>query len=197
MRHYLTVKTGEIPGSTRVYAAFKMHARSQNVANLGVEALVRDIREFASYFCNMALGSRDRPGLSQRSKNYGSSKVDVAYPFLLELYHDYHNGDLNKDEMLAVVRLVESYVFRRAVCAIPTNSMNKTFATFGKVLKKDRYFESILAHFLSLPSYRRFPNDDEFKRDVRLAISIIFAAGAIGCDNWRITVGKKCLGRCV
>ena len=45
--------------------------------------------------------------------------------------------------------------------------MNKTFATFGKALRKDRYLESILAHFLSLPSYRRFPADDEFRRDIQ------------------------------
>ena len=34
-------------------------------------------------------------------------------------------------------------MFRRAVCGIPTNSMNKTFATFSRALKKDRYLESI------------------------------------------------------
>ncbi len=44
--------------------------------------------------------------------------------------------------------------------------MNKTFGTFGKALKKDRYLESIQAHFLTLPSYRRFPSDDEFRRDL-------------------------------
>jgi predicted transport protein len=43
--------------------------------------------------------------------------------------------------------------------------MNKTFATFTKALKKDRYLESIQAHLLSLPSYRRFPSDEEFRRD--------------------------------
>ena len=64
------------------------------------------------------------------------------------------------------MRLVEAYVFRRAVCAIPTNSLNKTFATFGRVLQKDRYIESIQAHFLALPSYRRFPLDGEFKREL-------------------------------
>jgi len=44
--------------------------------------------------------------------------------------------------------------------------MNKTFATFGKALKKDNYLESVKAHFLLLPSYRRFPTDDEFRRDL-------------------------------
>ena len=65
------------------------------------------------------------------------------------------------------MRLVEAYVFRRAICAIPTNSMNKTFATFTKALKKDRYLESIQVQFLLLPSYRRFPTDDEFRRDLQ------------------------------
>jgi Protein of unknown function (DUF1524) len=46
--------------------------------------------------------------------------------------------------------------------------MNKTFATFGRALKKDRYLESIQAFFLLLPSYRRFPKDEEFKRELKL-----------------------------
>ena len=93
-------------------------------------------------------------------------KVDVAYPFLLELYHDYAGGRLAAADFATAVRLVEAYVFRRAICVIPTNSLNKTFGTFGKALKKDRYLESIQAHFLTLPSYRRFPGDDEFRRDL-------------------------------
>ena len=64
------------------------------------------------------------------------------------------------------MRLVESYVFRRAVCEIPTNSLNKTFATFGAALRKDRYLENIQAHYMTLPSYRRFPGVDEFKREI-------------------------------
>ena len=56
--------------------------------------------------------------------------------------------------------------FPPGICAIPTNSLNKTFATFTKALKKDRYLESIQAIFLSLPSYRRFPDDDEFVREI-------------------------------
>lgn len=92
----------------------------------------------------------------------------MLYPFLLELYHDYKSGILTGAEMHQAVRLVESYVFRRAACSIPTNSMNKTFATFSRALKKDRYLESIHAQFLLLPSYRRFPADDEFTKDLKV-----------------------------
>lgn len=127
---------------------------------------MKDIHAFASYFCAMALGRENNAALAVAFHDLRELKVDVAYPFLLELYEDYAGGQLNSADFVAAVRLVEGYVFRRAICAIPTNSMNKTFATFYKALKKDRYLESIKAHFHTLPSYRRFPSDDEFRRDL-------------------------------
>ncbi len=168
MRHYLTVKTGEIPNVREVYEAFKQYARSPAVARAGVEALVADIRAFAGYYCAMALGSEPDAELKTAFHDIRELKVDVAFPFLLELYSDYAEERLTKAELLQAARWVESYVFRRAVCGIPTNSMNKTFATFTRALKKDRYLESIQAHFLLLPSYRRFPTDDEFQREMRV-----------------------------
>jgi uncharacterized protein with ParB-like and HNH nuclease domain/predicted transport protein len=164
MRHYLTVKSGEIPRLDEVYDAFKIHARSPDAAQAGVEALVKDVRDFARYFCAMALGAETDPALKLAFHDLRELKVDVAYPFLLDLYHDYASGRLSGLDLLAAVRLIEAYVFRRAICAIPTNSMNKTFATFTKALKKDSYLESIAAHFIGLPSYRRFPSDKEFRR---------------------------------
>lgn len=167
MRHFLTVKTGNIPNQGEVYEAFKAHARSPEVAQAGVEALVADIRTFARYYCAMTLAAEPDPDLKLAFQDLRELKVDVAYPFLLELYYDYALDELPKADFLTAVRLVESYVFRRAICAIPTNSLNKTFATLTKALKKDRYIESIQAYLLLLPSYRRFPNDEEFKRELQ------------------------------
>lgn len=167
MRHYLTFKTGEIPRLDEVYDAFKLHARSPVVADQGVEALVKEVRTYAGYFCAMALSAETDPELKLSFHDLRELKVDVAYPFLLELYNDYVNDLLTRTEFAAAVRLIEGYVFRRAICMIPTNSMNKTFATFSKALKKNRYLESIQAHLLLLPSYRRFPSDEEFRRELQ------------------------------
>ncbi len=166
MRHYLTVKTGEIPNVGRVYEAFKKHATTKS-EKAGVETLVKEIRDYARYFCAMALGAESSAELKLAFSDLRELKVDVAYPFLLELYADYAGGTLSAAELVSAVRLIEAYVFRRAICAIPTNSMNKTFGNFGRALKKDRYLESVQAHFLSLPSYRRFPSDEEFARELQ------------------------------
>ena len=167
MRHYLTLKTGEIPNVGRVYEAFKAYARKPEVELGGIDPLVADIQRFADYYCSMALDRESTRLLSEAFRDLRELRVDVAYPFLLELYYDYDLGAITEDEFCEAVRLVEAYVYRRAVCSIPTNSLNKTFATFGRELKKDRYLESIKAHFLLMPSYRRFPRDDEFKRELR------------------------------
>lgn len=165
MRHYLTAKTGEIPNVREVYAAFKAFARGSQI---DTKALVADIHAYASYYCAMALGAEAQPALKQAFHDLRELKVDVAYPFLLDAYHDYKQDRLTADELLGIIRLVESYVFRRAICAIPTNSLNKTFAGLSRSLKKDRYFESVKAAFLLMPSYRRFPTDEEFQRDIKL-----------------------------
>lgn len=166
MRDYLTVKTGEIPKIGEVYESFKEYSRSPKIN--GIEALVADIHNFADYYCAIALNGEKDTDLKAKFHDIRELRVDVAFPFLLELYRDYVQGIILKDELLQAASLVQSYVFRRAVCGIPTNSMNKTFATFGRGLKKDRYVESIQANFLLLPSYRRFPSDDEFKQKIQI-----------------------------
>ena len=165
MRHYLTTKTGEIPNVREVYTAFKTYARGRTG---DTRDLVADIYAFATYYCAMALGEETDADLKQALHDLRELKVDVAYPFLLDAYHDYRQQRLTADELHSIVRLVESYVFRRAICAIPTNSMNKTFAGMSRTLKKDRYLESAQAALMLLPSYRRFPADDEFEREIKI-----------------------------
>lgn len=167
MRHYLTVKTGEIPRLDDVYTAFKDFARTPEIEAIGVEELVKDVREYSRYYVAMALGGEKDPELRNCFHDLRELKVEVAYPFLLELYHDYSVKTLEHGEFLQAIRLIEAYVFRRAICSIPPNSLNKTFSTFSKSLRKTSYLESIQVHFQTMPSYRRFPDDVEFHREIQ------------------------------
>lgn len=165
MRHYLTFKTREIPNIRQVYEAFKSYAQTFSG---DTESLVADVYKFAGYYRAMALGTEPDLPLNQAFHDLRELKVGVAYPLLLELYDDYKMQLLKRDDLLQATRLIESYAFRRAICVLPTNSMNKTFAQFGRRLKKDRYMESLQAEFLVQTSYRRFPSDEEFKREIQV-----------------------------
>lgn len=164
MRHYLTVKTGEIPKIDDIYEAFKIYFYRKNDS---VETLVADIHQYANYYCSIALGNEKNKELKSIFHNIRELRMDVAYPLMLELYDDFHCERLTMNDFSEALRLMESYVFRRAVCSIPTNSLNKTFAGLSKGFDKKRYLESLKAAFMLLPSYRRFPSDEEFKREIQ------------------------------
>jgi uncharacterized protein with ParB-like and HNH nuclease domain/predicted transport protein len=161
MRDYLTIKSeiGTIPNIGDVYNEFKKYIQNKNI-----EDVVADVALFSKYFVRLAFPERSEDIEIRRiMENINTLKVDVAYPLLLEAFDDFErNRLLTREEFIEILSLVESYVFRRAIVGIPTNSMNKTFATFKRSLTKTDYLNSLKYTFLSLDSYRRFPRDDEF-----------------------------------
>lgn len=167
MRHYLTVKTGRIPRLAEVYEAFKEYTSTMKSKEIDISYIVKDIRKFSKFYCYMALNQENNKQLRIAFNDLKELKVDVAYPLLLELYADFESGVLIKEDFLEIVRLVEAYVFRRNICSIPTNSLNKTFATFMKTVDRKKYIESVKAQFILLPSYRRFPTDIEFVKELK------------------------------
>ncbi|MEI6359057.1 MAG: DUF262 and DUF1524 domain-containing protein [Synechococcus sp. ELA619] len=170
MRDFLTLKTGEVPRLDLVYEVFKQYERQPAVADAGIEALLRDLHTTASRYCRVALGKEPDSQLKDAFHDLRELKVNVVTPLLLELYGDHQIGLLSRDQLLEALRLLEAYVFRRAVCAIPSNSQQKTFATFSRALRRERghYLPSFKAHLLALPSYRRFPSDEEFRREIQI-----------------------------
>ena len=98
--------------------------------------------------------------------NINNLEVFVAYPFLLEVYDHFENNHLSREDFIIVLKLIESFVFRRLICGIPTHGLNKVFMNFAKRIKgidKDHYVESVQAAFLLLDKGARFPRDEEFR----------------------------------
>jgi uncharacterized protein with ParB-like and HNH nuclease domain/predicted transport protein len=164
MRFYLVVHTGNVRiRRGDVYDEFKAYSRKYEV-----ETLLGSLKEFARYFCRIALNTEKDKILAEAFHDIRELRADVCYPMLMELYHDFQQELICRDDFLTILRMVEAYVFRRSVCDIPTNSLRQTFATFMRQVNKDRYVESLKASFLLLPSYRRFPGDNEFIRQIQI-----------------------------
>ncbi len=66
----------------------------------------------------------------------------------MRVYADYEIKLITKAEFISIIKATISYVVRRVICEIPTNSLNKTFATFYPKIKKDKYINSILAEYI-------------------------------------------------
>ncbi len=161
VRHYLTIKTREIPNTNRVYVAFKDYWQKEGI---GIEDLLKDLQKYCEYFCRIVFKKEANKDLNKALGFLVDLEMDVIYPLLLELYSDYSDGVLSKADFENSIDLIESYIFRRAVCGLGTNSLNKVFPSFTKHIQKDEYFESLKVHFGYLTEKQRFPNNDEFKK---------------------------------
>ncbi|WRD13460.1 DUF262 and DUF1524 domain-containing protein [Helicobacter pylori] len=161
VKHYLTIKIGKIPNEKRVYEAFKDYQQKERIE---IEDLLKDLQKYCGYFCHIAFKKEEEDkDLKEALGFLVDLEMDVIYPLLLELYSDYRNGVLSRQDFIPIIYLTESYICRRAVCGLGANSLNKIFASFTKKINKDQYLESIKVHFGYLTEKQRFPNNDEFK----------------------------------
>lgn len=167
IRDYLTMKQSAIPKISSVYEEYKAFLHSP-IGFDNVKDAVIDLHQYAKFYVRLTLKKETDPAIASMFKEIRKLKIDTSYPFLLAVYGDYEKQLITRDEFLEIIRLVANYVFRRAVCGIPTNSLNKTFANFYKRIKRETYLESVKAAFVLMDGYRRFPNDEEFKRELQI-----------------------------
>ncbi|WQY67808.1 DUF262 and DUF1524 domain-containing protein [Helicobacter pylori] len=160
VRHYLTIKTGKIPNIKKVYEAFKDYQQKEGIE---IEDLLKDLQKYCGYFCQIAFKKEADKDLNKALSFLVDLEMDVVYPLLLELYSDYIDGVLSKQDFIPIIALTESYLCRRAVCGLGANSLNKVFPSFTKKIDKKQYLKSVEKHFGSLKGKQRFPNNDEFK----------------------------------
>lgn len=163
MRDFLTIKTGSIPTMRDVYREFKKYL--MNIGDMPMTEIVKEIKYYSDIYVTIAFARSDDKEINEALNDIIELKVEVAYPFLIQVFSDYLNNIIDKKALLEILRSVESYVFRRAVVGIPTNSLNKTFANLYKEINKEDYLNSYHAAMILKDSYRRFPTDEEFKKE--------------------------------
>ena len=163
IRDYLTLRTGQIPNKGKVYEGFKRYVDDKRHP----DALKKEIEEIARYsehYVRIVLLQEPDQDLRACFKDIKTLDVEVAYPFLLGVYGDYAEKRLQKEEVIEVTRLVESYVFRRTVCDIPRNTLNKTFAGMMGRIDKNKYVHSLKITLSRMTGRQLFPLDNDFQR---------------------------------
>lgn len=161
-RDYLTMKITRIPKQDRVYEEFKTYHLNCEFAT--IRELCKDIYTYATYYTDMVFRRSSHSTLKSLYEDINDLRMEVSYPFLLKVHNDYEEGLIHVDELCEIIRLCISYVFRRSICDIPTNSLNKTFATLRNEIKADDYMNSIKAFFVLRDDYKEFPDDDKFEK---------------------------------
>lgn len=159
-RDYLTMKQTRIPKVDYVYEEFKKY--HLNCEFSSIRDLCADLYSFAQYYTDMVFARSEDNKLKDLYQDINCLKMEVSYPFLLKVHNDYSLGIIGIDTLIEIINMCISYVVRRNICDIPTNSLNKTFATLRNEIKNDDYLNSIKAFFILRDDYKIFPTDERF-----------------------------------
>ncbi|MEN8435873.1 DUF262 domain-containing HNH endonuclease family protein [Clostridium septicum] len=169
IRDYLTFKERSIPNKDNVYKAFKRYT-DKNYSyeeDKSVELLLNDMMKFSEYYKQFTKCCSSDKKINDMLTNINNLDMTVCYPFLLEVFDDFNNETISRDELIEILYYIESFAFRRSICDAPTNALNKVFMTLGRDIKKYKDYKE---NYINIFKYilknkklsQRFPNDDEF-----------------------------------
>lgn len=166
IRDFLTLKsdTGYICKINNVYENFKRYYLDNNCEKF---AVLKDLFTYAKYYACIDLLQENDDELKLYWQEFKKLDSHVVYPFLLKLCDDYSRQILIKEDFKKILQVVISYLWRRAICEIPTNSLSKTFATLYQAVDKDDYVNSVIKAFVFKSSYKRFPSDYEVREKLQ------------------------------
>ena len=164
IRDYLTLKTRRIPDKRKVYDSFKRYVADKKQPEV-LKETIEEINRYSEYYIRIALHQEEDPEIRACLEDIRALNVEVAFPFLLGVYEDYTQGQIEKADVIETLRLIESYIFRRAICRIPTNSLNKAFVALIREVNKDNYIQSLKEVFSKIPNAQRYPRNEEFKEE--------------------------------
>ncbi len=166
IRDFLTIKqnNGRICKVNDVYEQFKRYYIEQNLTK---EDILKEIFMYAKYYAAIELDREKDKDLHMYWHQIRMIDCHVAYPFFLQLYHDYEQKNLAKEDFILIIKTTISYIVRRAICEIPTNSLNKTFAVFYNKINKQDYVNSVLKEYILKTAYRAFPTDYEVREKLQ------------------------------
>lgn len=166
VRDYLSVKQLTTPNIAGVYSAFKTYVEKKE---LPVKELMADLLEYAKLY-NKLLVSKS--GLNNQVLDdclYRMTRLEIAVtrPFLLEVLRLNKEGKIPTEDVTHIFLITENYLFRRNICDVPTNALNKIFLTLNREIIRyesstDNYLSKFVYALLSKRESGRFPNDEEF-----------------------------------
>ena len=166
VRDYLSIKRLVTPTLNNVYQEFKKYAED---TRLPIETLLTDLLRYARLYEKLLTS---KSGLGDQKLDdclYRINRLDIVVirPFFMEVLRLVQDQKITTADVLKVFEITENYLFRRNICEVPTNALNKIFLNINKDIYRydntpDRYVDKFIYALLSKKESGRFPDDKEF-----------------------------------
>lgn len=168
---YLTFKTSATIASGKVYQNFVQYFKENGYTQ---ESSLKELKYYAGIFSTFVYDSCRYPEKIRRPlKALRMLNQTTCYPFLLHIFDDYEQHVISESTLEKTVVFIESYLIRRMVCGIQSNTLRGFFRNlYNRVFKvsdnKHKYFEAINKFFYTeAGNIDTVVSDAEFLRSLR------------------------------
>jgi len=166
VRDYLTMKTSKISTKDRVYENFKEYAIDP-ANNLDEQGLLEDLLIYAKYYSAFLYFNSQNKDINCCLEQFQQLKSTTVYPVLLYIFDDcYAYKKISEDDLVIVMKILISYIFRRQICGYPTNALNKIFATLINEIEDSEevnYTDKLYTILMKKTFSGTFPKNKEFE----------------------------------
>lgn len=173
IRFYLAAREAKTPAIKKVYLSFRSYAAKHfhdpEAGNLGIDAkvLLEELLRYSKYYrlCNhLDTGVKEIDSALRAIHLFDAS---VTHPYLLNLLDYRASGNIDDVAVVTVLWCIDSYLFRRWVCSVPANALNKIFETLHsdalKGVKDGVSYPEVVKYLLTHKGGTgRFPDDNDF-----------------------------------
>jgi hypothetical protein len=162
MRHFLGAE-GEEVRKGDVYTAVRRLVTDSDSAS--VRILMRRMERLSALYSKLSgVAAETSPELNQYFDYFRRLDFGSVYPLLLALYEDYEDGQFALTEFIASMGILLSFILRRMVVGVPSNSLSGLFIVFCKTKPVTETPSAWLSSSLARENKnRRWPTDAEFE----------------------------------
>lgn len=172
VRDYLTMKQGKIGRIDKIYFIFKEYAENERI---GRAELLEEMHHYAKIYSQIDNANMGTEKINRKLNQVRTLDSTVAYPFYMAFFDYAEKNGLSEEEKYRVLDIVEAYWARRIICNLPSNALNKVFATLHRDVLNNMnkavegttptYTDVLIYLLLKKGRSSVFPKDDEVKED--------------------------------
>jgi uncharacterized protein with ParB-like and HNH nuclease domain len=158
IRHFL-MRDGKNVKQSDIYYTLKESIEDQ--PDEEIIRLLHKVAAYSRYYTKLLDPSEERSGrISARMTRLNRFEATTAYPFLLNVYHDYETGELSEDDFVAILDILETFLIRRFVFGVPTHGLNRIFSSlYAQALRTGSLLEGVKQVLRD----KEFPRDKDFR----------------------------------
>ena len=169
IRDYLSLKTQKIPNIKNVYQDFRKY---WDTCEKAPETILTDLRTYSHAYKKLLCASTGIKLADDVITGLTHLETTVIRPFAIEVIKLGAEGTISTEEVGRSFSIIEDYIFRRVICALPSHGLNKIFSTLANDIRKLDGTYAVYSDKLSFVLLRkqgsgRFPSDEEFETELK------------------------------